>query len=96
MAPSAHPNSSDTPPEAQGRSFLGVFRYSRRALGLVWQTNRRLTVALGFLTLVAGILPAAVAWVGALIIDSVVAAAETYRVTGEAEFTTVFGLVALE
>jgi ATP-binding cassette subfamily B protein len=96
MAPSAHPNSPDTPPEAQGRSFLGVFRYSRRALGLVWQTNRRLTVALGFLTLVAGILPAAVAWVGALIIDSVVAAAETYRVTGEAEFTTVFGLVALE
>lgn len=96
MAPSAHPNSSDTPPEAQGRSFLGVFRYSRRALGLVWQTNRRLTVALGFLTLVAGILPAAVAWVGALIIDSVVAAAETYRETGEAEFTTVFGLVALE
>src|SRR6202167_6107449 len=49
------------------RAFFGVFRYSRRALELVWSTNARLTVALALLTLVAGILPACVAYVGALV-----------------------------
>ena len=64
------------PPSAPdlARGFFGVFGYSRRALQLVWTTNRRLSVALGVLTLLAGALPAAVAWVGALIIDAVVAA----------------------
>ncbi|MGH8249092.1 MAG: ABC transporter ATP-binding protein [Steroidobacteraceae bacterium] len=56
------------------RGFLGVFGYSRRALELVWTTSRPLTIAFALLTLVAGALPAAVAWVGALIVDSVVAA----------------------
>jgi ATP-binding cassette subfamily B protein len=56
------------------RGFFGVFGYSRRALQLVWTTSRRLSVSLGLLTLLAGALPAAVAYVGALIIDAVVAA----------------------
>jgi ATP-binding cassette subfamily B protein len=56
------------------RGFFGVFRYSRRALELVWSTNRSLTVALAVLTLMAGILPASVAYVGALIVDAVVTA----------------------
>ena len=56
------------------RGFFGVFRYSRRALELVWTTSARLTVALALLTLAAGILPAGVAYVGALIVDAVVAA----------------------
>ena len=56
------------------RGFLGVFGYSRRALELVWTTSRPLSIALGLLTLVAGALPAAVAYVGAQIIDAVVAA----------------------
>jgi len=56
------------------RGFFGVFRYSRRALELVWTTSGRLTVALALLTLAAGILPAGVAYVGALIVDAVVAA----------------------
>ena len=34
----------------------------------------RLAVVLGVLTVIAGVLPAAVAWVGQLIVDSVVAA----------------------
>ena len=54
--------------------FLGVFRYSRRALELVWTTSQALTIALGALTLVAGALPAGIAWVGAHIVDAVVAA----------------------
>jgi ATP-binding cassette subfamily B protein len=56
------------------RGFFGVFRYSRRALELVWSTNRPLTVALAGCTLAGGILPAAVAYVGSLIVDAVVSA----------------------
>ena len=55
---------------------LGVFRYSSRALELVWTTSRPLTVTLAFLTLVAGILPAAIAYIGQLIVDGVVAATQ--------------------
>ena len=51
-----------------------MFAYTRRAVALVWDTSKRLTIILGALTLVAGILPAAVAYVGQLIVDGVVAA----------------------
>ena len=56
------------------RGFFGVFRYSRRAIELVSSTNPLLLGALAGLTLVAGLLPAAVAWIGAHIVDAVVAA----------------------
>ncbi|MEE9157468.1 MAG: ABC transporter ATP-binding protein [Gammaproteobacteria bacterium] len=56
------------------RRVLGVFGYSRRALDLVWTTSRVLTLALALLTLVAGVLPAVIAFIGQLIIDGVVAA----------------------
>jgi len=56
------------------RGFFGVFRYSRRALELVWSTSRPLTGALAAVTLVAGVLPASVAYVGSLIVDAVVTA----------------------
>ena len=78
------------------REFLGVFRYSRRALGLVWTTSRPLTVALAVLTVLAGILPAGIAYLGALIIDAVVEAARLYQESGEAEFRGVLTLVAME
>jgi len=39
--------------------FFGVFRYSRRAIELVWDTNRALLLAMALLTLAAGLLPAA-------------------------------------
>ena len=70
------PSRRALPPAAPNltRGFFGVFRYSRRALELVWTTNRALTIALALLTLAAGTLPAGVAWVGALIVDAVVAA----------------------
>jgi ATP-binding cassette, subfamily B, bacterial len=56
------------------RGFFGVFRYSRRAIDLVWSTNRTLFVALALLTVAAGLLPAPVPWVAAQIIDAVVSA----------------------
>ncbi len=56
------------------RRAIGVFGYSRRALDLVWTTSPALTLTLAFLTVVAGVLPAAIAYVGQLIVDGVVAA----------------------
>ncbi len=55
---------------------LGVFGYSRRALELVWTTSRPLTVSLALLTLIGGILPAVIAYIGQLIVDGVVAATQ--------------------
>ena len=55
---------------------LGIFGYSRRAIDLVWTTSRSLTVTLAILTLVGGILPAVIAYVGKLIVDGVVAATQ--------------------
>ena len=53
--------------------FFGVFRYGRRAIELVWQTNPALTIGFALLTAIAGVLPAAIAYVGQLIVDAVVA-----------------------
>jgi len=72
--------------------FFGVFRYSRRAIGLVWSTSRRLTIVLAGLTLVAGILPAGIAYVGQLIVDGVVAAIDS----PDADVSRVIGVVMLE
>src|ERR1700728_2423367 len=96
MATATHPPRSAgapaRPPETLSlRGFFGVFRYSRRALELVWSTSRALTVALGVFTLLAGVLPASVAYVGSLIVDAVVAA---MRSGGDA--ARVVELVALE
>jgi ATP-binding cassette subfamily B protein len=59
------------------RRALGVFGYSRRALELVWTTSRPLTIALALLTLLGGILPAVIAYLGQLIVDGVVAATQS-------------------
>jgi len=74
------------------RGFFGVFRYSRRAVRLVWSTNRALLAALAGLTLVAGLLPAGVAFIGAQIVDAVVAA----RSLPAAGITHVLRLVFIE
>ncbi|MEM9383979.1 MAG: ABC transporter ATP-binding protein [Pseudomonadota bacterium] len=78
------------------RQFLSVFRYSSRAVELVWSTNRRLTIAFALLTLVAGVLPAAVAWVGKLIVDAVVAAMAVHEATGETALDAILRYVAIE
>jgi ATP-binding cassette subfamily B protein len=83
-------------PQNLARGFFGVFRYSRRALELVWTTNRTLSVALGLLTLTAGTLPAAVAWVGAHIVDAVIAAIQAGTGARETETRYALLLVAAE
>ncbi|HVO45092.1 MAG TPA: ABC transporter ATP-binding protein [Steroidobacteraceae bacterium] len=69
-----------------------MFRYSRRAVELVWSTNGALTVGLALLTLIAGVLPAAVAYIGSLIVDAVVTAIRA----GGGDASRVIELVVLE
>ena len=78
------------------KRFFDVFRYSRRALELVWTTSKRLAMIFALLTLVAGVLPAAVAWIGQLIVDGVVTAMGQHQQTGSAETTFVLLFVAAE
>ena len=75
------------------RQFFHVFRYGRHALELVWSASPRLTVTFAALTLLAGLLPAAAAYVGKLIVDAVVRAAETGL---DADRARVLAFVGLE
>ena len=75
MSPPTVSSDNDNP-SLVGR-FFGVFRYSREALGLVWTTDKRLTFILAALTILAGLIPGAIAYIGKLIVDAVVLAVET-------------------
>jgi ATP-binding cassette subfamily B protein len=58
------------------KSYLGVFKYSRRALSLVWSTSKPLTLGLAACAVLAGALPGGIAWVGKHLVDAIVAARE--------------------
>ena len=73
-----------------------MFGYSRRALALVWTTNRTLCIALGLLTVAAGVLPAGIAYLGSLIVDAVIHAADLHRRVGSTVLHDVVTFVALE
>ncbi|MCB9795210.1 MAG: ABC transporter ATP-binding protein [Alphaproteobacteria bacterium] len=91
------PEHRPAPKTGRLRRFLGVFRYSGRALDLVRETSPMLMGVIAALTLVAGLLPAGVAYVGKLIVDAVVAASAAGGEPGAA-WTWVLaelGLVAL-
>ena len=75
---------------------LAVFAYSRRALELVWTTNRGLSIALAVLTLLVGLLPAGIAYVGAIIVDAVVHAAQVHRDGGGTDLSRVLMFVGFE
>ena len=75
MSPPVTPSDGDA--SSLIARFFGVFRYSKEALGLVWTTDKQLTLTLASLTILAGIIPGAIAYVGKLIVDAVVLAVET-------------------
>ncbi|MCA1780001.1 MAG: ABC transporter ATP-binding protein/permease [Xanthomonadaceae bacterium] len=64
------------PPPGIFTQIRPLATYGRRALSLVWATSPWLTVALAALTLLAGLLPASIAYVGKWLVDSVVAATQ--------------------
>lgn len=60
---------------------------------LVWATNRKLTIAMALLSLLAGLLPGAVAYIGKLIVDAVIVAAQT---GSAADLQRALGFLTLE
>jgi ABC-type multidrug transport system fused ATPase/permease subunit len=64
-------------PQASTSRTLSIFQYCGRAVALVWTTHRQLTLLLAVLTLIAGLIPAGVAYLGKLIVDGVVLAAQS-------------------
>ena len=85
------------------RNPLQVLRFTRRGVGLVWQTSRRLTIWLALLNVAGGVLPAAVAFVGKRIVDGVLVASESGTADDQRsaltwvalEFGLVIGLTAV-
>jgi ATP-binding cassette subfamily B protein len=65
----------------------------RRAMVLVWTTHRGLTLVLAIGTLLSGLLPAAIAWVGKELVDAIVLASRTTRAPDEVVPWLVFELV---
>lgn len=65
------------PVERRPLELVGIFKQLRHGFSLVWTTSPWLSVWLGLLSLVAGLIPAGIAWVGKLIVDAVVQAAQT-------------------
>ena len=87
------PPPSKTPPKFRPGEFLKVFTYSRTALRLTWETSPRLACWLIVLTLSAGALPGAIAYVSKLLVDAVLAAAQSGQL---ADRHHVLRVVALE
>lgn len=65
-------------------------------MALVWSTNRSLTLALTFFTVSAGLLPAAAAWVGKLVIDTIVAQMALVKAGADLSYLPVLELVMVE
>ncbi|MEM9005106.1 MAG: ABC transporter ATP-binding protein [Cyanobacteria bacterium P01_F01_bin.86] len=76
------------------QSSLAIYRYCQRAVQLVWTTDWRLTIALAGLTLLAGLLPGAIAYVGKLIVDAVVLAAQSKAIADRNTALTYLGIEA--
>ena len=54
--------------------FLSAFRFSGTAMRLVWESSPKLTIAMALATLISGLIPAAIAFVGGLFVDVVAGA----------------------
>jgi ATP-binding cassette subfamily B protein len=71
MKPSKHP--APAAPSLRTR-FLGSFSNVPQAMALVWKSSPGGTMVIAVVTILAALLPLGIAWVGKLIVDSVVAA----------------------
>ena len=64
---------------------------TRRAFALVWATSHRLTLGIAAVTVVAGLMPAGIAWVGKNLVDAIVHASQ-----GTASADEIWPWLALE
>ncbi len=92
--PPARPPRSEPPDPASSPSLrdrisaaAGVFGQVPGTFALVWEADRRGTVAIGALTALLALLPAPVAWVGKLIVDAVVASSRSADPTAPGRVT---------
>jgi ATP-binding cassette subfamily B protein len=81
------------PPEKVDlKSYLGVFRYLKRAVQLVWSTNRALTIGLALGTLLGGVLPPAIAYVAKRLINAI----DVARLSGSGDYDSAMMWVGAE
>ncbi|WNG30897.1 ABC transporter ATP-binding protein [Cystobacter fuscus] len=73
MPPPSRPTSPPPSLKARLKNAGSLFRQLPGTFRLFWEASPRIAVALGALTLLAAVMPAAIAWVGKLIVDGVVA-----------------------
>ncbi len=78
------------------RKFVSVFQYSRVAIEIVWNTSAALTLLMAFSTLVAGVLPAAIASIGGLFVDAVATAIQSEGLAAEQARADVLRYVLIE
>ncbi|MCK6510896.1 ABC transporter ATP-binding protein/permease [Myxococcota bacterium] len=64
------------------KRFWETFHYGPRTVAQIWREQPRLTLLFALCTLIAGLLPGAVAYVGKLIVDAVVMASRSPDHTG--------------
>lgn len=76
------------------RELVGALRHMPQTLRLVWRVSPLGVTALCVLTLLQGLIPAASAWVGKLIVDGVVTAIKAQA--ADPHLSRVLGFVALE
>ncbi len=76
--------------------FASVFKYSGIAVEIVWRASPALTLVMALATLAAGLLPAAIAWVGQLIVDAVVTAIQSEGAVREQASSDLLRYVLIE
>lgn len=75
------------------KTLKSSFVHTPRSLKLAWRSSPRISVVIGLLTLVSAMLPLSIAYVGKLIIDSIIAKSHDLTVVW---VLTEFGLIALQ
>jgi ATP-binding cassette subfamily B protein len=96
----ARPTPHGAPPptdQVHWKSYLGIFKYSRRAIALVWGTNRTLALGLALGSVIAGLVPGSIAVVGKHLLNATLDAAKLHATpAAEAARDTALGWLAAE
>src|SRR5687768_15879957 len=85
-----------TGPSMSWRERLRALRHLPKLLKLVWETEPRYVVAIFVLRLLRAAVPLAVLWIGKLIVDEVILAAQVAAAGGTVPWTRLAELLALE
>ncbi len=87
---------TESPPLTRTAKAGSILRELPRTMDLVWESGRFTAVGLSVTLLLSALPPAAMAWVGKLIVDAVVAAAHLHASASSPEMRRVMELVLVE